>query len=145
VDAEQLAPAVYVDGLKGSLQAELFAATRRHGFVPYPLEADPSALIAEVESGKPVLVLQNLGFERFPVWHYAVLVGFDAHRASVLLRSGTEPRRSEPLKRFLRSWERGERWAFVAAPPGTPPTTAHPTAWIRAVTDAAHVLPQASV
>src|SRR5690606_23398126 len=75
VDAAQLTPAVYVEGLRGSLQAELLAATRRHGFVPYRLDDDPAALFAEIESGKPVLVLQNLGFERFPVWHYAVVVG----------------------------------------------------------------------
>ena len=37
VTAEQLAPAVYVEGLRGSLQPELLGATRRHGFVPYVL------------------------------------------------------------------------------------------------------------
>src|SRR5690606_16550407 len=97
VDAEALAPAVYVEGLRGSLQAELLAATRRHGFVPYRLEPDPLALFAEVESGKPVLVMQNLGLPRFPVWHYAVVVGFDPEQERVLLRSGTERRRAEPL------------------------------------------------
>src|SRR5690606_38933349 len=109
-----------------SLQAELLAATRRHGFVPYRLEPDPLALFAEVESGKPVLVMQNLGLPRFPVWHYAVVVGFDPEQERVLLRSGTERRRAEPLGRFLRSWQRAEQWAFVAAAPARPPRTAAP-------------------
>src|SRR5690606_33509666 len=65
-------------------------------------------------------------------------------RRAVLLRSGTQRRRSEPLRRFLRSWERGGRWAFVAAPPDAPPATARPAAWVRALTDASHVLPSSS-
>ena len=144
VAADDLTPAVYIEGLRGSLQAELLAATRRHGLVPYPIEPDPSALFAELESGKPVLVLQNLGFERFPVWHYAVVVGFDADRGRVLLRSGTERRRSERIGRFLRSWLRAEQWAFVAAEPAAPPATAAPERWIRALTDAERLLDSAA-
>jgi len=144
VDADSLAPAVYIEGLRGSLQAELLAATRRHGLVPYRLRPDPDALFAEVGSGKPVLVLQNLGLDRFPVWHYAVVVGFDPARREVLLRSGTEHRRREPLKRFLRSWARADHWAFVAAAPDEPPVTADADGWIRAVTDAARVLAPSS-
>jgi ABC-type bacteriocin/lantibiotic exporter with double-glycine peptidase domain len=108
VDPDSLAPAVYTEGLRGSLQAELLAATRRHGLVPYPLSPDPATLVAEIDSGKPVLVLQNLGLDRLPIWHYAVVVGFDAERHEVLLRSGTERRRTERLSRFLRSWARAD-------------------------------------
>ncbi|HEX6995909.1 MAG TPA: PA2778 family cysteine peptidase [Gammaproteobacteria bacterium] len=144
VDADALVPAVYIEGLRGSLQAELLAATRRHGLVPYRLRPDPDALLAEVSSGKPVLVLQNLGLDRFPVWHYAVVVGFDPSRGDVLLRSGTERRRRERVSRFLRSWARAGYWAFVAAAPDEPPVTADADGWIRAVTDAAHVLAPSS-
>ena len=69
-----------------------------------------------------MLVLQNLGFERVPVWHYAVVVGFDGD--DVILRSGTEQRRVERSARFLRSWQRGSNWAFVAVEPGELPATA---------------------
>lgn len=121
VDAESLAPEVYVKGLKGSLQAELLGATRRHGLLPYVLEPTAAALLAELESGNPVLVLQNLGLKRVPVWHYAVVVGFDAERSRVVLRSGKTRRRTERLERFLRSWEHSGRWAFVALRPDEPP------------------------
>jgi predicted double-glycine peptidase len=112
VDAESLVPEVYVEGLKGSLQPELLGATRRHGFIPYVLEPDASALVAELGARRPVLVLQNLGLPRVPVWHYAVVVGVDGD--NVILRSGTEQRRIERAARFLRSWQRGSGWAFVA-------------------------------
>jgi hypothetical protein len=136
VDADALAPAVYVEGLHGSLQAELLGATRRHGLVPYPIEPSPETLFAEVASGKPVLVLQNLGLKRVPIWHYAVVVGFDASKNRVLLRSGTEHRRSERIGRFLRSWRLADHWAFVAAEPADLPATASPARYVRALSGA---------
>jgi tetratricopeptide (TPR) repeat protein len=144
VDAASLAPAVYIEGLQGSLQAELLGATRRHGLVPYPLEPDPAAVFAELQSGKPVLVLQNLGLRRVPVWHYAVVIGFDRERDRVLLRSGAERRRSEPIGRFLRSWQRADQWAFVAVHPAQLPATATPERYIRALSGAADVLEPAA-
>jgi len=145
VTADDLARAVYVEGLRGSLQAELLAATRRHGLVPYTIEPEPAALFAALELGKPVLVLQNLGFDRFPVWHYAVVVGYDAKRETVLLRSGTERRRAERLKRFLKSWQRAGHWGFVAAAPDDPPASADAQRWIRALADAERLLPRPAV
>lgn len=144
VTADDLAPSVYVEGLRGSLQAELLAGTRRRGLVPYPLEPEPAALFDALESGKPVLVLQNLGIARFPVWHYAVAVGYDPEREAVILRSGEERRRSERLRRFLRTWRRSDYWAFIAADPAKPPTTATAEKWIRALADAQRLLPPES-
>lgn len=140
VTADQLAPAVYVEGLRGSLQAELLGATRRHGLVPYEIEPTPETLFAEVAAGKPVLVLQNLGVARLPIWHYAVVVGFDASRDRVLLRSGTERRRSERIARFLRSWRLADHWAFVAAEPTELPATASPGRFVRALAGAETLL-----
>ncbi len=144
VTADDLVRAVYVEGLRGSLQAELLGATRRHGLVPYTIDPAPAALFAALESGKPVLVLQNLGLARFPVWHYAVVVGYDADRETVLLRSGTEHRRSERLGRFLKSWQRAGSWAFVAAAPDDPPSSADANRWIRALANAERLLPQST-
>ena len=93
VVADDLVSEVYVAGLKGSLQPELLGATRRHGFVPYVISPEPSAIVSELASGRPVLVLQNLGLERAPVWHYAVVVGVDGDE--VILRSGAQERRIE--------------------------------------------------
>lgn len=141
VDAEDMVGAVYVEGLQGSLQAELLGATRRNGLIPYVLEPQPSALFAELAAGRPVLILQNLGLTRVPVWHYAVVVGFDRERDRVILRSGTQRRRLERSARFLRSWGRGGNWAFVAIRPGAVPATATPARYVRALAGAEGVLP----
>ena len=57
-------------------QVELVAAIRRYGRVPYEIEPSLSSLTAELQAGRPVLVLQNLGIKIAPLWHYAVVVGY---------------------------------------------------------------------
>ncbi|HUQ51686.1 MAG TPA: PA2778 family cysteine peptidase [Gammaproteobacteria bacterium] len=138
VDADDLVREVYVEGLHGSLQPELLGATRRHGFVPYVIAPDASALLAELSARRPVLVLQNLGVARVPVWHYAVVVG--VAEGGVILRSGTQERRVERGTGFLRSWQRGANWAFVALEPGEMPATATAGAYIRALAGAEPLL-----
>lgn len=143
VTADELVPQVYVEGLRGSLQAELLGATRRHGRVPYVLAPSIGAVEAELRAGRPVLVLQNLGIARFPVWHYAVVVGMDGER--FVLRSGTEERRIESARRFLRSWQRGEQWAFVAVTPGEIPASASAGEFVRALAAAEPLLDSSAV
>ncbi len=138
VDADGLVREVYVEGLRGSLQPELLGATRRHGFIPYVLAPEPGALVAELAARRPVLVLQNLGVDRVPVWHYAVVVGVDD--GNVILRSGAEQRRIERGSRFLRSWQRGTNWAFVVVEPGGLPATATAGAYVRALAGAEPLL-----
>jgi hypothetical protein len=144
VTAESLVPQVYVEGLRGSLQPELLGATRRNGFIPYVLDERLQSLFAEVAANRPVLVLQNLGFARVPVWHYAVVVGYNAERRHVILRSGTHARRTQSLTRFMRSWERADFWAFVALPPGELPATATAATYVRALAGAEALLPPAA-
>ena len=78
--------------LKGSLQAEMIAATRPYDRIAYRVAPNLGALLATLAEGHPVLVLQNLGVDSVPFWHYAVAIGYDAARNEVLLRSGIERR-----------------------------------------------------
>jgi hypothetical protein len=143
VTPDDLVDQVFVPGLKGSLEAELLGATRRHRLIPYVLAPEPEALFTELGARRPVLVLENLGLPRAPAWHYAVVVGFDAARGRVILRSGTERRRLEPTARFFRSWGRAEHWAFVALTPGDLPASATPDRYVRALAGAEPLLPRA--
>ncbi len=121
VAADELTPLVYVPGRRGSFQAEMIAATRTHGRLPYVIAPDFAALLAEVESGRPVLVLQNLGVALFPTWHYAVVIGFSPDPGEVILRSGTDRRRVTPAGVFARTWARSGNWGMVALRPGELP------------------------
>lgn len=123
ISPQALAPQTYLPGREGSLQIELLAATRRSGRVPFTLQGGPEALFSELEAGNPVLVLQNLGLESLPRWHYAVVVGYQPENERVLLRSGTEQRRQERWSRFFGSWARADFWGLVIPPPGEIPAS----------------------
>ncbi|MCK9503890.1 MAG: PA2778 family cysteine peptidase [Porticoccaceae bacterium] len=132
VTPEALTPYIYLPGRKGSLQAEIVAATRRHGRVPYVIQPIFDNLLAEVASGTPVLVMQNLGLRMMPRWHYAVVIGYDADSDSLLLRSGTRERLAMNRVRFQATWARANNWALVAVSPHKPPATAQVNNWLLA-------------
>jgi tetratricopeptide (TPR) repeat protein len=129
---QDLAPQVYVPGRRGSLQAELIGATRRHGRLPYVMPPQAQELVAELNEGRPVLVLQNLRVTRWPVWHYAVLIGYDADRNVAILRSGTHERLEMRWQRFARTWHLGGRWAITTLVPGVMPAHADDARYIEA-------------
>lgn len=132
VTPEALAKQVYLPGRKGSIQAEMIAATRVHGRVPYVLRPDLDAVLTEVGYGTPVLVLQNLGLTRIPRWHYAVVIGYDSAADTILLRSGTRRRVEMSRHRFLDTWSRAGHWAVVAVSADRIPVTADNAGWLRA-------------
>jgi hypothetical protein len=133
VTPEALTPQVYLPGRQGSLQVEMLAATRRQGLVPYLLTPQLDALLDEVASGAPVLVLQNLSLPFAPQWHYAVVIGYDRGAQTVTLHSGTTPRLVLPLSTFELTWARSARWAARVTAPDRLPATADPDRWAAAV------------
>ena len=116
-----LAAEIYVPEREGSLQSEIVAAVRARDLLPYQVEPELGAVLAEVAAGRPVLVLQRLGVGPWPAWHYAVVVGYDTAADHVLLRSGKERRQSLNAGVFDATWERGGRWGLVALEPGVLP------------------------
>ena len=133
VTPESLRPELYLPDRHGSLQVEMLAASRRHGAVAYQLAPELNAVLREVSAGTPVVVLQNLAYAWFPVWHYAVVVGYNLDNAEIILRSGPEQRQVLPMRTFEYTWARGNYWAMVALPPGRIPETAEENSFIAAV------------
>jgi hypothetical protein len=132
VSPEELAGEVYSPGRRGTLQTSLVAAARRHGRVAYPVSDLPS-LLTEVGHGNPVLVLQKLGIGWYPVWHYAVVIGYDLDRRIMLLRSGQQARKEQPLRVFERTWTRGGSWGLVVLDPSELPASAEEQRYLSAV------------
>lgn len=132
VTPDALVDQVYLPGRQGSLQPEMLAATRRQGLLAYPLQPSIENVLREVAAGNPVLVFQNLAFSIYPVWHYAVVMGYDRARHVLLLHSGRTERMEISLFAFERTWARGQYWAMLALPPGQLPATVEPQAYITA-------------
>src|SRR5690606_1403568 len=132
---QELLPQVYLPGRRGSLKVELVAAARQHDLLVYPLQPDLRALLTQLAAGHPVLVMQNLGFDWFPQWHFAVVVGYDLAREELLLRSATEQRLSSGLAAFRRSWARAGHWAVLTLPADRLPAQPQLTTWLQAAND----------
>ncbi|HZW86393.1 MAG TPA: PA2778 family cysteine peptidase [Gallionella sp.] len=134
VTPDALKPEVYLPDRHGSLQVEMLGATRRHGAIAYQLAPELNDVLTEVASGTPVVVLQNLALSWYPIWHYAVVIGYDLDSADMILRSGPERRQILPMRTFENTWARSNYWAMVTLQPGIIPKTADATSYVSAVT-----------
>jgi hypothetical protein len=132
IQPSDLTPEVFTPDLRGSLQSALIGATRRHGRVAYPITGS-DALMAEVSAGHPVIVLVNLGLSWYPIWHYAVVVGFDQAREEIVLHSGGTAYERLNSRVFLNIWRRGEYWGLLVLPPDRLPVGVGEGDWLEAV------------
>lgn len=113
ISDSRLVPQIYIPERKGSLQIEMLATVRRYGFIPYIINKSMTALLEEIKAGSPVLVLQNLGLESYPKWHYAVVIGYDINKDEIIFRSGEIKRHVNSFSLFERTWRRGKYWGFI--------------------------------
>jgi len=131
-DKEALVDEVWLPERQGALGIELVAAGRARGLLAYPVNT-PATLIQEVQAGHPVLVLQNLALPQWPLWHYAVVIGYRDGGERIILHSGTDQATQSRWNRFLRTWARGRYWGFVLLPPGELPDSVQPEPLLQAL------------
>jgi hypothetical protein len=117
VDLEAVVPMIYIPELEGSLQQEVIAAARNFDLLPVQLDGELESILREIAAGNPVLVMQNLGLEIYPQWHYAVAVGYDLTTQTIILRSGTNRRLLRSFSLFERTWQKTGHWSLVVVPP----------------------------
>lgn len=130
IKPDALVNQVYIPAKQGSLQIEMLAATRAQGLVPYVIEPTMHNLLSEVAAGNPVLVMQNLGFSWYPVWHYAVVVGYDLAAQTLVLRSAETKRWLSDFSAFERTWARSGYWGVVVTKPNHLPVTVQAQPWL---------------
>lgn len=133
VSPEELVPLVYVPERQGSFQIEMVAAARSYGRLAYQLPPTLQAMFSEVSRGHPVLVMQNLGLDWYPQWHFAVVKGFDLQQGHVILNSALTENYRLSLTTFERTWARADHWAVLVVEPGIMPLSAEPDRYFNAV------------
>jgi tetratricopeptide (TPR) repeat protein len=131
---DQLKEFLYLPDKQGSLQVEMLATARRYGMLAYVLRPELQDMLTEIASGNPVIVLQNLGLSWYPLWHYAVVIGYDLNREELILRSGSNERLVMPFTTFEHTWARSQYWAMLVLPPERLPHTAVPENLIQGLT-----------
>lgn len=132
VKPEDLVEEVYTPSRKGSLQMAMIGACRRHGRLAYEITALDS-IFPEIAAGHPVIILQNLGLSWYPLWHYAVVIGYDAAEGTVILRSGVTARKLMPFGVFEKTWARSNYWGLLVLQPTQLPAMAKEESYLAAV------------
>ncbi len=132
---ENIAPNIFIPDREGSLQIEMVATTRKYNFVPYAGRSDLITLINLLSEGRPVIVLQNLAFSWMPMWHYAVVKGYDLVNSEFTLHTGVTENYKVDFELFERTWQRGDYWMLVPFPAGETSQYIEPFAYIKASYD----------
>ncbi len=130
-----LAADLFVPKLEGSFQLEMVATTRQNGFVAYAEQGNLEQLLSLVSQNIPVVVLQNVSIPWYPMWHYAVVIGYDLDKQQLILRSGEIARHIVELSVFERTWQRGKYWILAAVPPYSTSPYFHSFTYARAAQD----------
>ncbi|NVJ51791.1 MAG: PA2778 family cysteine peptidase [Gammaproteobacteria bacterium] len=113
---ESIAPKIFIPELRGSLQIEMKSATRQLGLLPYTQRGDLRQLLRLIDDELPIIVLQNLGLDWLPQWHYAVVIGYDRNRNEFILHSADIANYRIPFSTFERTWSRANYWMLVPLP-----------------------------
>ena len=121
-------------GAEDALQSNMEKLASEYGLVVYPLDKSLSALLAQVAAGYPVM----LRFTDGTVWstpRYAMLVGFNRTKQTVLLRAGMERRRLMDFDKFESAWKDAGGWAVLVVSPGQLPAHVDRARWLKAAND----------
>jgi hypothetical protein len=117
ISPEQIAPDLFIPDRQGSLQIEMVSSIRQYGMLAYAGPSELLPLLSLVSDDIPVIVLQNLGLSWLPVWHYALVIGYDLSANEILLHTGKTQRRVAPMDLFENTWRKGGFWLLAAVPP----------------------------
>lgn len=114
---DDIAPMLFVPNKEGTFQIEMVASARSHGLLAYQDRGTLELLLKLLDDNTPVIVFQNLSIDWFPMWHYAVVKGYDLKEEKFYLHSGTIKNHETDFATFERTWRRGNFWLLAPVPP----------------------------
>ena len=123
LDDDQSVSMLYTPEKKGTHQQDIIIAARRLGLLSIPIKSFDDIII-EIDDYRPILVFKNLSLNWAPLWHYAVVVGYDLTEQEIILHSGENEFEHVSFRRFKRMWERTDNWAYAFSYPEDIPKTA---------------------
>ncbi|HNZ35620.1 MAG: C39 family peptidase [Pseudomonadota bacterium] len=103
-DQKTVASSVYSEKLQGALITDLERYARSAGFETRTARGTEEGLKAEIDRGRPVIVLVDLGFWVVSKPHYLVVYGYDGE--GFRAHDGYTPGNHYPYARFGEIWEK---------------------------------------
>jgi hypothetical protein len=110
----------------------LAALAPRFGRLGYRIAPDLPALMAELAAGHPVLVQLSHGRSLLSEWHFAVVVGYDVHTDTIVVRAANRRRDALRSRDFMDAWSNADRWGMLVLRPGDLPAAVSTESYLRA-------------
>ncbi|RMN90879.1 hypothetical protein ALQ50_05497 [Pseudomonas coronafaciens pv. coronafaciens] len=119
-------------GAEDRLEQNMQKVAREYGFMVYPLDSQLQELLAQVSAGYPVMLrfAQGSAFWKGP--RYAVLIGYNRIKQTVLLNAGMDRRYSMSFSSFASAWQDAGGWAVLVQAPRQLPANVDHQRWLQA-------------
>lgn len=101
---------------------DLETAGRAQGFKAELAKADLAAIKREIDAGRPVIALVNVGFRWIPVRTYVVVTGYSDHRRCIYAHWGPNKDFFVSYRQFEADWRKSGNWLLRVS--GTKPEAA---------------------
>jgi predicted double-glycine peptidase len=111
---QEIAEEIFSRGARGTLNLDMVLYVQRKGLKAKQDRGSPESLKRNIDAGRPVIVLVDLGFWVVRQGHFMVVVGYTED--GVVVHSGREQRKFIPWSPFLKSWEKMKFWTLVVNP-----------------------------
>ncbi|KAF1031501.1 MAG: hypothetical protein GAK37_00811 [Pseudomonas sp.] len=119
---------LHLPGAEADLERNMQVLAREYGLLVYPMPDPLPGLLAQVAAGYPVMARITEG----TVWtgpRYVVVVGYDAQKSTVLLRSGKVRRLPMGFSAFESAWKSAGNWAVLIQRPSQLPAHVDAARW----------------
>ncbi|KAA0943827.1 peptidase C39 family protein [Pseudomonas sp. ANT_H14] len=128
---------LHLPGAEADLEHNMQVLAREYGMLVYPLDAKLPALLAQVAAGYPVMVRITEGSTFWAGPRYAVLVGYNQQKSTVLLRVGMNRRQLMGFSAFESAWKSAGHWAILIQRPSQLPANVDAGRWQKAANELA--------
>jgi ABC-type bacteriocin/lantibiotic exporter with double-glycine peptidase domain len=112
VTPESLAVEIYDPAKSGTSTVTMLSYGARHGLPIEALRGDLRRIRAEIDAGRPVIVLLQEGW-LFRGYHFVLLTGYDPGGGVVYGYSGRNAKASWEAEEFTRRWAAADNWTLV--------------------------------
>ena len=113
VTQEDIAGAVYLPEVRGTLTTELADYARQFNFWVRQYRGSENDLREKLAAGVPLIVLGRFGNR----WHYFVVLDVDDFQQTLTVHSDTRANVQFSQDEFRRFWEHADRWTLLICPP----------------------------
>jgi len=113
---EEIAQAIYLPRLKGTLGIDMWAYAHERNFKAEMHRGSLKDLERLVEARVPAIAFLDLGYPWLPVPHFVVVVGLDTDAGTIIAHDGAAPNTAISYSRFLHAWSKTNYWTLVVRP-----------------------------